>query len=68
MPQKNVGKGKLFTEVRKVKLHLKKIELKDLTEDNDLFYIGAKLVTKVFEKNKRWGETTLVEKKTGKST
>ena len=53
MPQKNVGKGKLFAEVRKVNLHLKKIELKDLTEDNDLFYIGAKLVTKVFEKNKR---------------
>ena len=53
MPQKNVVKGKLFTEVRKVNELLKKIELKDLTEDNDLFYIGAKLVTKVFENNKR---------------
>ena len=31
---------------------LKKIESKDLTEDNDLFYLGAALVTKVFEKNK----------------
>ena len=31
---------------------LKNIESKDVTEDNDLFYLGAALVTKVFEKNK----------------
>ena len=33
---------------------LKKIELKDVREkeDNDLFYLGAALVTEVFEKNK----------------
>ena len=35
---------------------LKKIESKDVTEDNDLFYLGAALVTKVFEKNKTKGE------------
>ena len=39
-------------EVRKVNELLKKIESKDLTGDNDLFYLGAALVTKVFEKNK----------------
>ena len=31
---------------------LKNIESKDVTEDNDLFYLGAALVTKAFEKNK----------------
>ena len=31
---------------------LKNIESNDVTEDNDLFYLGAALVTKVFEKNK----------------
>ena len=31
---------------------LKKIELKDGAENNDLFYLGAALVTKEFEKNK----------------
>ena len=35
---------------------LKKLKPKDVTEDNDLFYLGAALVTKVFEKNKRKGE------------
>ena len=35
---------------------LKKIESKDVTEDNDLFYLGAALVTKVFEKTKTKGE------------
>ena len=31
---------------------LKNNESKDVTEDNDLFYLGAALVTKAFEKNK----------------
>ena len=35
---------------------LKKLNSKDVTEDNDLFYLGAALVTKVFEKKKRKGE------------
>ena len=35
---------------------LKKIESKDVTEDNDYFYLQAVLVTKVFEKNKAKGE------------
>ena len=35
---------------------LKKIESKDVTEDNDLFYLGAALVAKVFEKTKTKGE------------
>ena len=35
---------------------LKKIESKDLTAGNDLFYLGAALVTKVFKKNKIKGE------------
>ena len=35
---------------------LKKIESKDLTENNNLFYLGAALVTKVFEKDKTKGE------------
>ena len=32
---------------------LKKIESKDVTKDNDLFYLEAALVTKVFEKNEK---------------
>ena len=51
-----VKKGKLFTEVRKVNEVLKKIESKDVTEDNDLFYQWTTLVTEVFEKNKTKGE------------
>ena len=35
---------------------LKNIESKDVTEDNGLFYLGAALVTKVFEKTKTKGE------------
>ena len=35
---------------------LKKTKLKDVTEDNDLFYVGAALVTEIFEKNKAKGE------------
>ena len=31
---------------------LKKAESKDVTEDNDLFYLKATLVAKVFEKTK----------------
>ena len=34
-----VEKGKRFTEVRKLNELLKKIDLKDMTEDNDLFYL-----------------------------
>ena len=49
---RKVEKGKLFTQVRKVNELLKKIESKDATEDNDLFYLGAALLTKVIEKNK----------------
>ena len=45
-------KGKLFTEIRKVNELLKKAESKDVTEDNDLFYLKAALVAKVFEKTK----------------
>ena len=52
---RKVEKGKLFTEVRKVN-ELLKIELKDVMEDNDLFYLGAALVTKVFEKTIKKGE------------
>ena len=47
-----VDKGKLFTEVRKLNELLKKIELKDKTVQNSLFYQGTPLVTKVFKKNK----------------
>ena len=50
---RKVKKGKLFTKVRKVNKLLKKIESKDVTEDNDLFYLEAALMTKVFEKNKK---------------
>ena len=46
----------MFTEVRKVNELLKKIESEEMTEDNDLFYLGAALVTKVFESNKTKGE------------
>ena len=46
----------MFTEVRKVNELLKKIESEDMTEDNDLFYLGAALVTKVFESNRTKGE------------
>ena len=45
-------KGKLFTEIRKVNELLKKAESKDVTEDNDLFYLKVALVAKVFEKTK----------------
>ena len=47
---RKVEKGKLFTEVKKVNELFKKIKSKDVTEDNDLFYLAAALVTKVFEK------------------
>ena len=50
---KKVEKGKLFTEVRTVNYLLKKIESKDVTENNDLFYLGAALVAKVFKKNEK---------------
>ena len=50
---RKVKKGTLFTKVRKVNKLLKKIESKDVTEDNDLFYLEAALMTKVFEKNKK---------------
>ena len=49
---RKVEKGKLFTEVRKVNELLNKVESKDMTEENDLFYQGAAMMTKVFEKNK----------------
>ena len=38
--------------MRKVNDLLNKIESKDVTQDNDLFYLGVALVNKVFEKNK----------------
>ena len=50
---RKVKKGKLFTKVRKANKLLKKIESKDVTEDNDLFYLEAAFMTKVFEKNKK---------------
>ena len=53
---RKVEKGKLLTEVRNVNELLKKIESKDLTADNDLFYIEAALVTEVFKKKKIKGE------------
>ena len=53
---RKVEKGKLFPEVRKANELLKKIESKDVTEDNDLFYLGAALVTNVFAKTKTKGE------------
>ena len=53
---RKVEKGKLFTEVRKMNEVLKKIDSKEVTEDNYLFYQGAALVTKLFEKTKVKGE------------
>ena len=53
---RKVEKGKLLTEVRKVNELLKKIESKNVTEDNDLFYLGVALVTNVFETTKTKGE------------
>ena len=53
---RKVEKGKLSREVREVRELLKKIESKGVTEVNDLFYLGAVLVTKVFEKNKTKSE------------
>ena len=53
---RKVEKGKLLTEVRNVNELLKKIESEDLTADNNLFYIEAALVTKVFKKKKIKGE------------
>ena len=53
---RKVEKAKLLTEIRKVNDLLNKIESKDVTEDNDLFYLGVALVNKVFEKNKTNGE------------
>ena len=38
---RKVDKRKLFWEVREVNELLKKIESKDVTEDNELFYLGA---------------------------
>ena len=61
---RKVKKGKLFTEVKKVNELLKKAESKDVTDDNDLFYLGAALVTEVFEKNKKGMKIN----KTGKSS
>ena len=65
---RKVEKRKMFTEVRKVNEFLKKIESKDVTEDNESLYLGVILVTKVFEKNKRQEKAALVEEKTGKSS
>ena len=53
---RNVEKERLSIDERKVNELLKKTKLKDVTEDNDLFYVGAALVTEVFEKNKAKGE------------
>ena len=53
MPQKSSKRKTVYR--RKVDELLKNIELKDVTEDNDLFYLGAALVAKVFEKNKTKG-------------
>ena len=47
---RKVEKGKLSKEIRKVNELLKTIESIDVTEHNDLFYLGAALVTKVFER------------------
>ena len=66
---RKVEKGKLFTEVRKVNELLKKIKWKDVTEDNELFYLGAALVTKAFGKiTQKKRRNSLVEIKTGKSS
>ena len=64
-----VEKLKLFTKVRKVNELKKKIESKDVTEDNDLCYLGAASVTKVLKKIKqKVKETALMEKKTRNSS
>ena len=49
---RKVEKGKLFTEVWKVNVLLRKIEFKDVADDNDLYYVRAALVTKLFENKK----------------
>ena len=46
----------MFIEIRKGNQLLKKIELKDVTEDNDLLYLEAALVNTVLERNKTKGE------------
>ena len=46
----------MFTQVRKETELLKRIESIDITEDNGLFYLGAALVTIVFESNKTKGK------------
>ena len=55
---RKVAKEKLLIEARRVSESLKKIESKDVTKDNDIFYLEAAFVTKVFNKTK-----TKVEKK-----
>ena len=55
---RKVEKAKLLTEIRKVNDFLNRTSewsFNDVTEDNDLFYIGVALVNKVFEKNKTNG-------------
>ena len=42
---------------------LQKIKSKDVTEDNDLLYLGAALVTKVFAKEKTKGGRNSLDKK-----
>ena len=42
---------------------LQKIKSKDVTEDNDLLYLGAALVTKVFAKKKTKGGRNSLDKK-----
>ena len=42
---RKVEKGKLIKEIGKANELLKKIKLKDITEDHDLLYQGATLVT-----------------------
>ena len=63
--KQKVEKGKRFSEVRKVNQLLKKIESKDVTEDNNLVYLGAALVTKALEKNETKGEKSLGEESLG---
>ena len=63
--KQKVEKGKRFSEVRKVNQLLKKIESKDVTEDNNSVYLGAALVIKALEKNKTKGEKSLGEESLG---
>ena len=49
---RKVAKENLLTEVRRVDESLKKIESKHVAKDNDLFYLEAAFVTKVFDKTK----------------